>query len=143
MATKLRGTPAGHADRVATSRLLPPPSVSDILAQTHRILLADLADGGVGWRLERGSTNRDLRLTLTDAVARALVDLRDGWLERPRADAERVEAVERLCAAAGVESDGRSEIALWFWSLEQSREAVLAVVGRALSALASEGRAVA
>lgn len=127
-----------HAERVAVSRVLPPPTVADILEQTRRILLADLADGGLAWRLERGSSNFDVRLTVTDAVGRALFDLRDGWLERPRADRERREVLERLCAAAGVASEGGNEVDLWFWSLSESRETVLSAVSRALTALAHE-----
>lgn len=124
-----------HAERVAASRVFPPPSVEDILSQTRRLLQADLADGGIGWSIERGIGGNGARMSVIDAVNRALTNLRDGWLERVGAFDERCEAIDAIARAAGIEADAVDrEIVVWAWSLDAGRTEVLVAVDAALAA---------
>lgn len=143
-----------HAERVDVSRRLPPPSAADIIRQARRLLSSYAIDDGERWRAGEGlglagvelaalqARRRDQRLELDAAIVQALVDLRDGWLERPTAWREVCEARDLLAEAAEVQRPaGRGWAELDEWAREQPIGVLIAVCARALARCSARGEA--
>jgi hypothetical protein len=93
-----------HAERVAVSRLLPPPTTLDMLQQTRRVWAEAIQDGGAAAAERRGipaCMRSEAPLTLFQALTMARVDLRDGWLEREVGYRQATEAL-RLIVQVGM-----------------------------------------